>query len=59
MINTTIGAGAASRYGSGSDQKMRLWLRLRNTGEKREVIISAKKLVLFRKARAFEKIVQN
>jgi hypothetical protein len=25
-----VGAGAASRYGSGSDQKMRL--RLRNTG---------------------------
>jgi hypothetical protein len=24
MINTTVGAGAASRYGSGFDQKMRL-----------------------------------
>jgi hypothetical protein len=38
MINTIVGAGAvwsgagaASRYGSGSDQKMRL--RLRNTGK--------------------------
>jgi hypothetical protein len=33
MFNTIVGAGAvgaASRYGSGSDQKMRL--RLRNTG---------------------------
>jgi hypothetical protein len=29
MFNTIVGAGAASRYGSGSDQKMRL--RLRNT----------------------------
>jgi hypothetical protein len=24
MFNTIVGAGAASRYGSGSDQKMRL-----------------------------------
>jgi hypothetical protein len=33
MINTIVGAGAASRYGSGSDQMMRLRLRfrLRNT----------------------------
>jgi hypothetical protein len=34
MLNTVVGAGAvgaASRYGSGSDQKMRL--RLRNTDE--------------------------
>jgi hypothetical protein len=30
MFNTIVEAGAASRYGSGSDQKMRL--RLRNTG---------------------------
>jgi hypothetical protein len=30
MFITIVGAGAASRYGSGSDQKMRL--RLRNTG---------------------------
>jgi hypothetical protein len=30
MFNTIVGAGAASRYGTGSDQKMRL--RLRNTG---------------------------
>jgi hypothetical protein len=29
MFNTIVGAGAASRYGSGSDQKMRL--RFRNT----------------------------
>jgi hypothetical protein len=29
MINTIVGAGAASRYGSDSDQMMRL--RLRNT----------------------------
>jgi hypothetical protein len=27
MFNIIVGAGAASRYGSGSDQKMRLWLR--------------------------------
>jgi hypothetical protein len=29
MFNIIVGAGAALRYGSGSDQKMRL--RLRNT----------------------------
>jgi hypothetical protein len=29
-----IGAGASSRYGSGSNQKMRLQLRLRNTADR-------------------------
>jgi hypothetical protein len=37
MFNTIVGAGAASRYGSGSDQMMRL--RLRNTDTKQIRII--------------------
>jgi hypothetical protein len=35
MFNKIVGAGAASRYGSGSDQKMQL--RLRNTDINKKV----------------------
>jgi hypothetical protein len=32
MFNTSVGARAASSYGSGSEKKMQIWLR--NTGRK-------------------------
>jgi hypothetical protein len=34
MLNNILRAGAVSRYGSGSEQMMQLWLRLRNTAIK-------------------------